>query len=151
MTGVSRHTYRGACHCGNIEVSLQSGKTPSELGVRTDTCAFCNKHHALYTSDPSGQIAVRVHDAGLLERYRFGTRTADFLVCRRCGVLVAACMADPPLAVVNVNALEARAAFLAGAVQVADLDGESLDARLARRCAKWTPVSSFDGAGGDVR
>ncbi len=138
-----RHVYPGACHCRNIELRLESDRTPLELGLRTDTCSFCNKHHSLYTSDPSGEVHLSVRDETRLERYRFGTRTAEFLLCKTCGVFVAAYMDEPPLAVVNVNVLEARAEFLANQLQVADLDGESLEARLARRRARWTPVRSF--------
>jgi hypothetical protein len=143
-----RHVYPGACHCGNLEVRLDSDRTPLELGLRTDSCSFCNKHHALYTSDPGGEVHLSVRDEARLERYRFGTRTADFLLCRTCGVFVAAYMHEPPLAVVNVNVLEARDAFLANKLQVADLDGEALEDRLARRRAKWTPVRSFTVRGG---
>ena len=135
-----RHAYPGACHCGNITVAFASDRTPGELGLRTDTCSFCAKHHSMYTSDPAGEVTFRFRDAAAVERYRFGTRTADFLVCRTCGVFVAACMTEPPIAVINVHVLEARAAFLALPLQVADLDGETLDQRLARRRARWTPV-----------
>jgi hypothetical protein len=138
-----RHSYSGACHCGNLSVRLDSDKTPFELGLRTDTCSFCAKHHALYTSDPGGALTIAAGDDSRVERYRFGTKTAEFLICRTCGVFVAAYMAEPPLAVVNVNVLDERAAFLANPLQVADLDGETLADRLARRRARWTPVVSF--------
>jgi hypothetical protein len=139
-----RHTYGGACHCGAIEVRLESDKTPAELALRADGCSFCTKHHALYTSDPSGQLHVVVREAHQLERYRFGTRTADFLICKACGVFVAAYMPESSRAVVNVNVLEARAAFMANQVEVLDVDGESVEQRLARRTAKWTPVATFE-------
>jgi hypothetical protein len=142
-SGMSRRfTYPGACHCRNIELVLESDHTPGELGVRTDTCSFCQKHHAVYASDPGGDVHLIFRDADLVERYRFGTKTADFLSCKACGVFVAAYMAEPPLAVVNVNVLDARAAFLANEVQVADFEGESVEQRLARRRARWTPVRS---------
>jgi hypothetical protein len=143
-----RYAYPGGCHCGNVELRLESDRTPPELGLRTDTCSFCNKHHAVYTSDPSGEVHLSVRDEARLERYRFGTRTAEFLLCRTCGVFVAAYMHEPPLAVVNVTVLEARDAFLANRLQVADLDGEPLADRLARRRAKWTPVRAFAVHGG---
>jgi hypothetical protein len=135
-----RHTYAGACHCRNLEVRLESDKTPPELGVRTDSCSFCRKHHGVYTSDPSGELHIGFRDESLVQRYRFGTKTADFLICRVCGVFVAACMAEPALAVLNVNVLDARDAFLERPIQVADLDNETLEQRLARRRARWTPV-----------
>lgn len=138
-----RYVYPGACHCRNLELRLESDRSPAELGLRTDTCSFCAKHHSAYASDPGGEVHLTVRDADHLARYRFGTRTADFLLCRTCGVFVAAYMAEPPLAVVNVHVLDARADFLANPLQIADLDGESLEARLARRRARWTPVASF--------
>jgi hypothetical protein len=138
-----RYTYSGSCHCRNIELRLSSDKTPRELGSRTDTCSFCSKHHVVSTSDPEGEVRVILHAESLVERYRFGTRTADFVLCKACGVYVAAYMPEPPLAVVNVNVLDDRAAFLANPILVGDLEGESLEQRLARRKAKWTPVLSF--------
>jgi hypothetical protein len=140
-----RHTYEGACHCGNLKLCLTSDRAPLELGARADGCSFCARHRAVYTSDPAGSLFLEVGDEALLSRYRFGTRTADFLVCRSCGVFVAAHMPEPSLAVVNVNVLEARADFLAmlSPQAVADLDQESLADRLARRRARWTPVPSF--------
>jgi hypothetical protein len=139
-----RYQYPGACHCGNIELRLESDKTPAELGSRADNCSFCAKHRPLYTSDPAGEVHIELRDANLVARYRFGTKTADFLVCKACGVFVAAYMPEPSLAVVNVNVLdEARAAFLANPVQMAAPDRESLEQRLARRRAKWTPARSF--------
>jgi hypothetical protein len=139
-----RYTYSGACHCKNIELRLESDKTALELGLRTDTCSFCHKHHALYTSDPEGALHITMHDADLVTRYRFGTKTADFLSCKTCGVFLAAYMPEAALAVINVNALESRAAFLANELKVVDLDAETLEQRLLRRKARWTPVLSFD-------
>jgi hypothetical protein len=135
-----RHAYPGACHCHNIEVRLESDASPIELGIRTDTCSFCRKQGARYTSDPAGELRLAIGDENLVERYRFGTKTADFMLCKRCGVFVAACMPQASLAVVNVNVLDARDAFSVEPLQVADLDGESLEQRLARRKAKWTPL-----------
>ncbi len=138
-----RYAYPGACHCRNLEIRLESDKTPLELGVRTDTCSFCAKHRALYTSDPGGEIHIAARDAALVQRYRFGTKTADFLLCTACGVFVAPYMPDVALAVVNVNVLDARAEFLVNAVHVVDLDAETMEQRIARRRARWTPVGAF--------
>jgi hypothetical protein len=65
------------------------------------------------------------------------------LLCKACGVFVAATMSEPPLAVINVNALDAHEAFLENSLQVAILDAEPLEQRLSRRKARWTPVLSF--------
>src|SRR5262245_31401797 len=124
-----RHTYRGACHCGNIEVALNSDHSPSELGVRADNCSFCVKHRAVFTSDPTGELAIAVRDPTAVNRYQFGTRTADFMICRTCGVFVVAMMTAPPAGVVNVNALDARADFLQNELKIASFDGESVEER----------------------
>ncbi|HEY3821891.1 MAG TPA: hypothetical protein VGL81_32215 [Polyangiaceae bacterium] len=134
------HSYPGSCHCGAVCLRLESDKTPSELGLRTDTCSFCTKHEARYTSDPGGALHFAFRDAGAVTRYRFGTRTADFLFCKACGIFVAATMPEAALAVVNVHVLDARAEFLSLPLHTADFDGESVEQRLARRQARWTPL-----------
>jgi hypothetical protein len=136
------HVHLGACHCGNLTVRFETARNPEELGVRRDTCSFCAKHQVHSTSDPAGVLHIEAADAELVERYRFGTRTADFLICRRCGVYVAAVMPDAKIGVVNVNVLDDRDAFLAQPLKVADLDGETLEERLARRKSRWTPLGS---------
>ena len=139
-----RHTYVGSCHCGNLALELKSDKTPDELKVRADGCSFCRKHHAVYVSDPDGFAQLFVREERSLQRYRFGTKTADFLICRVCGVFAAAYVEEPALAVVNVSVLDARDRFLVNPPLVVDLGGESLPERVARRRVKWTPVVSFD-------
>jgi hypothetical protein len=136
---MARFSWAGGCHCGNLTVRFESDRTPAELGVRTDTCTFCAKHNVRSTSDAQGALHFRAADSEGVERYRFGTRTADFLICRRCGVYVGACM-DDAFGVVNVNVLDGRDEFLAQPLKISDLDGESLEERLARRRARWTPI-----------
>ena len=133
-----RYTYEGSCHCHNLEVRLASDKTPLDLGTRADGCSFCKRHRAVYTVDPAGSLSIIVRDASLLSRYRFGTRTADFLLCKSCGAFVAAHMPEASIAVVNVNVLEASAAFLATPLRLGDFDQESVQERLARRKAGWS-------------
>jgi hypothetical protein len=41
-------------------------------------------------ADLGGLFEVWADDWSLVENYRFGTRTCDFLICRRCGVFIAA-------------------------------------------------------------
>jgi hypothetical protein len=56
---------------------------------RACDCSFCQKHGAAYVSDPAGQLSVITQRADALRRYRQGSRTAEFLLCNHCGVLVA--------------------------------------------------------------
>ncbi|HEY5790788.1 MAG TPA: hypothetical protein VIX81_09195 [Gammaproteobacteria bacterium] len=82
-------TIHGGCHCGNLRFEFTTMRSPSALLVRACRCSFCHKHNARYSVDPHGRLEVRVRDPGELSRYRFAGATADFLVCRQCGVLCA--------------------------------------------------------------
>jgi hypothetical protein len=92
-------------------------------------------------SDPEGRIEIRAGDWSGVERYRFASGTADFLVCKTCGVYIGAVCetAAGTRAVTNVNSLADRAAF-APASSFPDHDDEPVAARIARRTANWTPA-----------
>ena len=73
-----------------------------------------------------------------VSRYRFGTATADFLVCTRCGVPpLVTCEIEGRLhAVVNVNTFEGiDPASIKRAP--ATFGGEEVGSRLARRQRNW--------------
>ena len=140
-TSRSEAPLTGRCHCGNLELSLETSARPEELSLRADTCSFCRRHGARTTSDPSGRVVITVHHPDELLRYRFGLETADFLVCRRCGIYVAAVMSEGAgcWATVNVNILDAVDRLTQPATPVT-YEGESAAARSARRKARWTPA-----------
>lgn len=131
----------GGCHCGNLTFRLAASGPPEALPVRACGCGFCRQHGALTTSDPDGRVAFAVADPARLARYRFGLKTADFLVCQTCGVYVGALMpdGDGAYAILNVNACAARDRFVETPVAM-DYGGEDEAGRLARRRAKWTPA-----------
>ena len=134
--------YRGSCHCGNVRVLFETRRPAHELPVRACRCSFCRAHGARTASDPQGTLSIVVGDVSRLSRYRFALRTADYLVCARCGVYAAAVLeADGELfATLNVNVLDGRDAFPVAAEPVA-YDGESLEGRIARRRRQWTPTT----------
>jgi hypothetical protein len=138
----------GGCHCGNLELTFETGRGPAELTVRACGCSFCRRHGVRTVSDPQGRIEFVVHDPAQLNRYRFGLGTAEFLVCRICGVYVGAVMAamGSAYAIANVNALETPEVFGTAAVPVS-YDGESAAERQARRQARWTPAAVVARAG----
>jgi hypothetical protein len=140
----SAHRHRGACHCGNLRWTLDSMLAPAVLPVRACQCSFCVHHGALSTSDPAGRLRFEVDDAALLLRYRFATRSADFLICRRCGVYVGALMEEGGawFAIANLNTLEGREA-LHPVPQPMVYDGEGEAARRGRRSARWTPAEAL--------
>lgn len=128
---------QGSCHCGALRCTLDWPGEPETLPARACTCTFCTRHGAVWTAHPEAVLSIDVADPALVSRYAFGTRTAEFLVCRRCGA-VPVCISriEGRLhAVVNVNTLEAPTpAFERAAVS---FDGEATEARLRRRTANW--------------
>ena len=128
----------GRCHCGNISFSLTWEPAPQEIQVRACSCSFCVKHGGVWTSNPGGALKVRVKDPALVSKYTFGTKTAQFHTCTRCGVVpVVTSRIDGRLyAVVSVNALEGVDPSLLRRA-TASFDDESEGTRLARRKLNW--------------
>ena len=129
---------KGRCHCGNVTFELEWEGDPPEIAVRACGCSFCVKHGGVWTSHPRARLAVARQDTTLVSPYVFGTRTAIFHVCARCGVVpvVTSTIADRVYAVVNVNTFEnVDPARLRRAT--ADFEGEGVESRLARRARNW--------------
>ena len=116
--------HRGGCDCGNLRVALRLSQLPADMPVRACGCSFCRAHNTRTTSDPAGSADIRAEDWSLVESYRFGTGTAEFLLCRRCGVYIGAVCDTPagPRATINTNSLDDRALFTRTATAV-DHDG----------------------------
>jgi hypothetical protein len=133
--------HRGGCHCGNIHVRLRLSKPPQDNPLRACACSFCRGHNTRTVADPAGLFEASADDWALVEPYRFGSKSADYLVCRRCGIYVAAICATTAgqRAVVNVNCLDDRASFTQSP-NATDYDGETTEARLARRASNWMPA-----------
>jgi hypothetical protein len=141
---MNTHTYEGGCHCGNLAYVFEATADLAALGLRACQCSFCRAHNARNTSDPRGTVRIRVRDASQLNRYRFGLKTADFLICRTCGVYIGALLGENGKSwiTVNVNTLlppPGPEAVLAPH----DFSAENTASRIDRRKAKWTPVVEF--------
>ena len=134
----------GKCHCGNIALTLDwEGSTP-EIPARACGCSFCVKHGGVWTSNPNAVLSVTVSDPALVSKYTFGTRTATFHVCSRCGSvpLVTSEIDSHLYAVVSVNVLEnIDQTWLRRAAT--NFEGESVESRLARRQRNWIPNVSI--------
>lgn len=129
---------RGSCHCGNVSFELSWEPDPAEIPARACACSFCLKHGGVWTSTPAGSLRVRVENPALVEKYAFGTRTADFHLCRRCGVVpfVTSDIDGRVYAVVSVNAFDNvdRSKLR---VMPMSFEGEETASRLERRKRNW--------------
>ena len=135
------HDHLGSCHCGTIQVRLRLSKMPEECALRACSCSFCRAHNTRMVADLGGEVEISAKDWSQVAAYRFGSRTADFLLCRQCGVFIAAlCETSSGLrAVVNANCLAERARFTQTPADV-DFEGEPTISRLARRAQTWMPA-----------
>jgi hypothetical protein len=133
--------YQGGCHCGNLRIEFDTSLNPAEIELRACQCTFCRKHGSLAVTDPGGHLAIRATPAKNLARYAFGWRTADYLICKACGVYVAAVTTgeSEPRGTAIVNCLDDRRQFTSAPIAV-DYDAESRDQRMERR-RRWTPVT----------
>ena len=135
-----RHTYSGACHCGAIRGELRASKPAAELQVRACQCGFCTRHGAMTVSDPAGRATFEINRAALAT-YQFGTRTGTSLICKICGMYAGVMLEDGGKiwSVLNVSGL-AIPEFKDRVAEPVVYDGETPEARIARRKAKWTPT-----------
>ena len=129
--------YEGRCHCGAVTARFESDIAPDATDVRADQCTFCRRNGAKTVSDPAGKLTLRFREAGV-ERYRFGTRSADFIICRACGSFIAAIIDG--YGVLNVVGA-GIAAFADRPARPVDYDGETPETRTERRRQRWTPLT----------
>jgi hypothetical protein len=130
----------GHCHCGAIRVLFDASRPAAELPLRACTCGFCRRHGALYASDPAGRLHIEAAP-GAIERYLFGARTAEFLMCAECGCYVAATMEteDGLLGVLNIRGVDLPG-FEGRAPELMTFDDQPAEARVAGRLGRWTPA-----------
>jgi hypothetical protein len=128
----------GKCHCGNIAFVLDWPGEPSEVAARECSCSFCLKHGGVWTSNRDAKLSIVIHHADLTSKYEFGTETAKFLVCSRCGAvpIVTSEIEGRVYAVVNVNTFESFDRLQLRR-QPISFDGEETESRLARRQKNW--------------
>ena len=134
----------GSCHCGNIRFTLDWQSEPTEIPARACGCSFCVKHGGVWTGSPAGKLRVSVRDFKLVNRYEFGTKTAQFHVCTSCGIVpvVTSLIENHLYAVVSVNALGNVPASRLKRTP-ASFDGEGEGDRLSRRKRNWIESVAF--------
>ena len=143
LSGMTKR-FEGGCHCGNLTYVFEASANLETLGVRVCMCSFCRAHGARNTSDPKGSIRIAVRDGANLERYRFGLRTADFLICKICGAYIGALLPDGDRGwfTVNVNTFGDKPP-LDFPLTPNVFDTEDTQSRVLRREARWTPVAEI--------
>jgi len=139
------HIYNGSCHCGNISFEFSTNKSIEEFAPRICSCSFCLRHGGRYISDPDGRLEISCKDNAQLNRYQFGHKTADFILCKNCGVFIGAiCTIDErDYAVINIKTM-LNYDFSDNATSN-DYDSENQGSRLERRAKNWIPHVALNG------
>ena len=136
------HTIHGSCHCGNLTATLTTEKEPKDMWLRACQCHFCRSHNMRSLSDFEGRMEMRVADEAKLNRYHFGLKMVDFLICKNCGNYIGAVQeVDGQLyGIMNANLTENRGVQF-GEAEIKFYEEETGGERSARRKAVWTPAT----------
>lgn len=140
------YVLKGSCHCVAIAVELHSERAPHQHTLAACQCSFCRKHNARTFSDPKACVTLTARNHSQLQRYAFGLRTAEQVICRRCGVYMGMVAVDGDRAwsTIIVDALEDRLSFT-GPLEARDFSTEDAAAHVARRKARWIPTLLIGG------
>ena len=137
----------GACHCGKLRIRFSTALPHERFTPRACDCSFCQKHGAAYISDPGGQLVIEARGPEPVHRYRQGSESADFLLCRDCGVLVAVVYEEGGTlyGAVNSGCLDERAQL----APAQSASPQRLDPEVKRRrwTELWTPGVEITRAG----
>lgn len=136
----------GSCHCGNLRYTLAWPGEPAAIPARACTCSFCTRHGAVWTAHPEAALAIEAADTAAISRHAFETKTAEFWICTRCGV-VPACISridGRDYAVVNANTFDDAGIPIERAPVT--FDGEDASRRLQRRRERWIGSVRFETA-----
>ena len=137
---MSERAFEGRCHCGAIGYTFRTAVPPEQWAVRECQCSFCRGQGARTTAGPHASVRFHVNEPAKLVRYRFGTRTTDFLVCGGCGVYVGAVIRSGRRQFATLNLNTIRQPLEVPEPQAVNYDGETSDERRTRREERWTPV-----------
>ena len=133
-----RHEIAGGCHCSAIRWRMNSPVAPEGMPIWICGCSFCVKHGVRYSSWSEAELLLDAIEPDQVAHYAFGHGTADFVFCARCGVIIAALMAeaDGTTGVLNLNSADAAERFTRPPNHL-DFEGETVDERRSRRRKFW--------------
>jgi len=128
----------GSCHCQNIQFFLYWPQDVIAIASRECGCSFCKKHVGAWSSNTDAELHVSISNPKEVTQYQFGTKTAVFYVCKKCGVVpfVTSMIENRLHAVVNTNTFDNHEEF-DFATSATDFDGEDTRDRIARRKRNW--------------
>ena len=130
------NSYEGGCSCKNIVISLFLDSELSQHTPRACQCSYCKKKNAAYISFSDWRMEVKIKNSDQINKFRFSTRTADFVSCKICDELiyVVSKIGNINYSVVNITAFK-NIKF--PGPEECDFDSEIQSERLIRRELNW--------------
>lgn len=131
------YSVHGGCHCGNISYVAEFTKALPTYTPRACDCKLCKSHGASYASDSNGTLVITIKNEKDVSKYRQGSQIADFLICKKCGIMTGVCYEENGCLYgsINVRSTDAYDAFSEG--QVAHLEQLDDTARIDRWKKYW--------------
>lgn len=77
-----RTTVQGGCHCGAVRFAAD---VPRAVRLLACNCSMCARTGFLHLIVPHGDFRL-LSGSDQLSSYRFGTRAAEHLFCKICGI-----------------------------------------------------------------
>ena len=124
------YVVQGGCHCGNISYVAEFYEEPTGYVPRACNCKFCTSHGGSYASDRNGTLSIKIKNEGEVSKYRQGSRIADFIICRTCGIMTGVCYEENGHIYGSINVRSANEFKLFGESQEANLVGLSEEVRV---------------------
>lgn len=142
------YTVKGGCHCENISYAAEFPKALHVYSPRACNCKLCKSHGAVYASDKNGTLSIKVKNEGELRRYRQGSRIADFLICKNCGVMTGVLYEDAGGIYGSINVRSSEEFGLFGDGRQLHLSELSDEERIGRWKELWfsNVVIAYGGA-----
>ena len=128
---------QGGCHCGNISYVAEFPKQLSVYNPRACDCKFCSSHAAAYASDRRGSLRIKIINDLEVSKYRQGSRIADFLICKKCGIMTGVCYEESGRIYGSINIRSTSEYDAFGDSQSLHLTQSSDEARIKRWKDNW--------------
>lgn len=128
---------QGGCHCGNISYVAEFTNELDTYKPRLCDCKLCTSHGASYASDRNGKLAISIRNDSDVSRYRQGSKIADFLICKICGIMIGVYYEEDGSVYGSINTRSANEFSAFGEGQVAHLAQLSDEDRINRWKQYW--------------
>ena len=80
-------TYKGACHCGNVEFEFEIEGDAINDGIRCN-CSICKRLACVHSLKVEDKNLRLIKGEDNIKTYRWGDKEIPFTFCGNCGVYV---------------------------------------------------------------